>query len=402
MRSTKAIQLLAAALLSAAGTVGAGEPYAVAFEGNVAMVTRDGVTLRADVYRPDADGRFPVLLERTPYNKFSNIDTGLKGAARGYVVILQDVRGRNASDGDWYPFKFESADGYDSVEWAAALPYSNGKVGMIGGSYVGATQMLAAVAAPPHLVGIYPTVNASDYHAHWAYQGGAFEQLLAQAWSSALSLNGLERRTGKSALPSHWDMMKAPSDYPLLDPGSAAGLAGYYFDWIAHPAYDDYWRQWSIEEHYGQIRVPVLQLGGWYDIFQDGTLRNYVGIKQKGGSEAARSGQRLVMIPGGHAGFGRKVGDVDFGPDAQLDTWEYGLRWFDHLMKGVDNGIDREKPVRIFVMGRNVWRDEDAWPLARAKSTRYFLHSGGRANSAAGDGALGTEAPGAAAADRYV
>jgi len=343
-----------------------------------------------------------VLLERTPYNKYSNIDTGLKGAARGYVVILQDVRGRNASEGEWYPFKHEQADGYDAVEWAAALPYSDGKVGMIGGSYVGATQMLAAIAAPPHLVGIYPVVTASDYHSHWAYQGGAFAQMLAQAWSSALSVDVLQKRTGGSAAPAHWDYMRPPSLYPVIDPGTAAGVADYYFDWIAHPAYDDYWKQWSIEGHFSQIKVPVLSVGAWYDLFQDGSIRNYVGLREHAGTEASRKGQRLVIIPGGHAGFDRKVGEVDFGKDSVFDIDQTMFRWYDHLMKGVDNGIDREKPVRIFVMGINAWRDEDAWPLARARETPFYLHSAGKANSAAGDGALSGLAPGVEPPDTYV
>jgi putative CocE/NonD family hydrolase len=376
-------------------------PYAVAFEGNVAMVTRDGVKLRADIYRPKADGKFPVLLERTPYNKYSNIDSGLKGAVRGYVVILQDVRGRNASEGEWYPFKYEMADGYDAVEWAATLPYSNGKVGMTGGSYVGATQVLAAIASPPHLVGIYPTVTASDYHEHWAYQGGAFMQMLAQAWGSALSVNVLERRTGPSAAPSHWDYMKPPSEYPVIDPGTAKGVADYYFDWIAHPAYDDYWSQWSIQAHYAKVQVPVLTVAAWYDLFQDGSLRNYAGLRRGAGTEAARAGQRLVIIPGGHAGFGQKIGDVDFGKDSVLDLGELGYRWFDHLMKGVDNGVDREKPVKVFVMGINRWREEEDWPLARARETRFYLHSGGRANSVSGDGTLDTEPPGTEVPDTY-
>jgi putative CocE/NonD family hydrolase len=396
-------RVAAIAALLACGALRAEDgPYAVKYEGNVAVPMRDGVTLRADIYRPKADGRFPVLLERTPYNKYSNIDSGLRGAARGYVVVLEDVRGRSASEGDWYPFKFEPADGYDSVEWCAKLPYSNGKVGMIGGSYVGATQMLAAIAAPPHLVGLVPTITASDYHEHWAYQGGAFMQLLAQAWSSALSVDVLQRRTGASAAPAHWDYRRPPAAYPVIDPGKADGAAQYYFDWIAHPAYDDYWRQWSISGHYGLVTAPMVHVAAWYDLFQDGSLRNYVGLRRGAATEEARRGQRLVIIPGGHAGWGRKVGDVDFGADSEIDVEGYGLRWYDHLMKGIDNGIDREKPVRIFVMGRNVWRDEDDWPLARAKAVRYYLHAAAGANSLAGDGALSTEAPGAEPADSYV
>ena len=396
------LKIVAAAVLGVAGVACAGQTCDVKIENNAAAKMRDGVTLRADIYRPRAEGKFPVILERTPYDKRAGVGFGLKAAAQGYVYIVQDVRGRNASEGDWYPFKYETQDGYDSVEWAAALPYSNGKVGLFGGSYVGATQMLAAVATPPHLAGIMPFITASNYHEHWAYQGGAFEQMLAQAWSSALSINTLERRIGASANPAHWDMMHPVADYPLIDPGTAKGLADYYFDWIAHPAYDQYWKQWSIEEQFDRIRVPALHIAAWYDVFQDGSLRNYQGIKQQGGSESARKGQRLIVIPGGHAGATPKIGDLDFGKSSVLDMWALGLRWYDYILKGMDNGMGSEKPVRIFVMGKNVWRDEDDWPLARAKTTRYYLHSGGKANSAAGDGTLAIAPPANEPPDRYV
>ena len=379
----------------------AAESYEVKVETNVAAKMRDGVTLRADIYRPRAEGKFPVILERTPYDRRSGLGFGMKAAARGYVYIAQDVRGRWGSDGDWYPFKFEIQDGYDSVEWAAALPYSNGKVGLFGGSYVGATQMLAAISSPPHLVGIMPVVTASNYHEHWAYQGGTFCQLLAQAWSSALALNTLERRVSGSALPSHFDFMLPPTQYPLLEVGTAAGLAEYYFDWLAHPTYDDYWKQWSIEEHFDKIQVPALHVAAWYDLFQDGSIRNYIGIKSRGGTEAARHGQRLLIIPGGHAGSGPKIGDVDFGKDSVVDTGALGLRWYDHLLKGIDNGLAAEKPVRVFVSGRNAWREEDDWPPAHTVATRYYLHSAGNANSLSGDGALNLAAPAAEQPDRY-
>ena len=366
------------------------------------MKTRDSVVLRADIYRPGSGGKFPVIVERTPYDKRAEVELGKKAAGKGYVFVVQDVRGRWASDGEWYPLKHESNDGYDCIEWAAALPYSNGKVGMWGGSYVGATQMLAAISAPPHLAGIMPHVTASNCHEHWFYQGGAFAQLLNQAWSTALSINTLERRVARDAQPSHWDMKRPPADYPMLEVGPAVGLADYYYEWLAHPGYDDYWKQWSIEEHFGRINVPALHIGGWYDVFQDGTVRNYLGIKSKGGSEAARKGQRLVMIAGGHAGPGPKIGEVDFGKDAVLDIWALGFRWYDYLLKGIENGMAGEKPVRIFVMGKNVWRDEDDWPLARAAETRYYLHSGGSANTLAGDGVLSTTLPGTETADKYV
>jgi putative CocE/NonD family hydrolase len=375
--------------------------YPVEFEKEVAVKMRDGVTLRADIYRPRADGRFPVILERTPYDKFSEIHHGMMAAERGYVFIVQDVRGRYGSEGEWYPFRHEGQDTYDTVEWAASLRYSDGKVGMTGGSYVGVPLLLGAIEQPPHLVAIYPSVTDSNYHSHWAYRGGAFMQLLAQGWANSLSANELARRAEASPPPYRWGKLLPPVSFQVLDPGLSVGLGAFYFDWLAHPSYDAYWKQWSIEEHYAKIQVPALHLAAWYDIFQEGSLRNYVGIKELGGSEAARTGQRLIVIPGGHAGFGRKIGVVDFGAESVFDSWGYGMRWFDWRLKGVDDGISREKPVRIFVMGTNVWRDEDDWPLARAKSTRFFLHSAGKANSRGGDGTLAEEVPGDEPDDRY-
>ena len=365
-------------LLRAGNALAQGEKFDVTIENNVSMKTRDGVTLQADVYRPKADGKFPVILERTPYDKHMGVAFGLKAAARGYVYIIQDVRGRYTSEGDWYPHKFESRDGYDAVEWAAALPYSNGKVGMVGGSYVGATQMLTAIAAPPHLVGILPFVTAANYHEQWVYQGGAFAQSLNQLWTTALTIDTLGRRVGKDSVPLAGDMALPLNDYPVVVPGVSAGLADYYRDWIAHPRYDDYWKETAIDEHFSQIKVPALHVGAWYDFFQDGTLRNYLGIKAHGGAEAARNGQHLVMIVGGHAGAGPKIGDIDFGKDSVFDTTDLAFRWYDYLIKGIDNGMGSAKPVKIFVMGKNVWREEDSWPPARAQQTRYYLHSGAK------------------------
>ena len=148
---------------------------------------RDGITLRADIYRPKADGKFPVILTRTPYDKTGSLGTCMRVAAAGYVCVAQDVRGRFASEGEWYPFKHESEDGYDTIEWLAHQPWSTGVIGMWGGSYVGATQMLAAIAKPPHLAGIFPTITASDYHENWTYQGGAFEQWFNESWTTRSS-----------------------------------------------------------------------------------------------------------------------------------------------------------------------------------------------------------------------
>ena len=380
-----------------AATSAAPARYQVIFEHNVTAKMRDGVTLRADIYRPRAEGKFPVLLERTPYDKTHERDFGLKGGARGYVVVVQDTRGRYASEGEWYTFKNEANDGYDTVEWAAALPYADGKVGMFGGSYVGATQFWAAIAHPPHLAGIAPDVTASNYHDGWTYQGGAFEQWFNQSWASGLTEDTLRRASDRLTTPSEWRSVLPLANYPLRAVPDMKTLAPYYADWLAHPAYDDYWKALSIEDHYGQIQVPVFNLAAWYDIFLGGSLRNYELMKSKAGSEAARKGQRLLVGLGGHAGGWeqRKIGDVDFGEKAPFDGDALVLDWYDMLLKGVHNAFDGGKPVRIFVMGRNEWRDEDDWPLPRAKATKYFLHSGGKANSLAGDGRLSPEAPAA-------
>lgn len=394
--------LLAVVVFSAISYVPSAAPQApqsvgdIVIEHSVPMKTRDSVTLKADIYRPAGDGHFPVLLQRTPYNKDNAEDFARKAVARGYMVVVQDVRGRYTSDGEWYTFKHEVDDGYDTVEWAAALPHSNGKVGMFGGSYVGATQMLAAIARPPHLAGICPVVTASNYHENWTYQGGAFEQWFDESWASGLAQDTLDRTIRKDTNALVGDSVLPLTQYPIFNiPPVTNGaqltheLAPYFLDWLAHPTYDSYWKRWSIEENYGNIQVPALTIAAWYDLFQGGSLRNYIGMRDHAGGQAVRSQQRLLVIIGGHAGSGRKVGDVDFGPDAPFDEDGITLDWYDSLFLGKQNEFaDPAHPVRIFVMGKNEWRNEAAWPLARAQETSFFLSSGGNANTSAGDGAL--------------
>jgi len=332
---------------------------------------------------------------------------GVRGAEQGYVVIIQDVRGRYTSEGEWNPFRYESNDGFDTVEWAASLPYSNGKVGMFGGSYVGATQMLAALAHPPHLAGICPDVTASNYHDGWTYQGGAFEQWFNESWTSGLAQDTLNRNVqhATNALNGIW---KLPlENYPLFTVPSSdrtltSSLAQYFLDWLTHPNYDEYWKSVSIEEHFAEINVPVLTIAAWYDIFLGGSLRNYIGIKAHAGSDAARRGQHLLVVIGGHAGSGHKIGDVEFGGAANIDVDDEIIPWYDYLFKNARNEFATEKPVKIFVMGTNEWRREDDWPLARAVNTRYFLHSAGKANSLQGDGVLSTSPPRSETGDQYV
>jgi putative CocE/NonD family hydrolase len=375
----------------------------IVVERNVAMQTRDSVTLRADIYRPAAEGSYPVLLTRTPYSKDGTAVFARKAVARGYMVVAQDVRGRFASEGEWYPFKHEIEDGYDAVEWAAALPHSNGKVGMFSGSYVGATQMLAAISQPPHLAGICPVVTASNYHENWTYQGGAFEQWFNESWTASLAQDTFNRQIADAKNALVGSTVLPLSQFPIFNvklasdgAGLTHSLAPYFQDWLDHPIYDSYWKQWSIEENYDKIQVPALTITAWYDIFQGGSLRNFTGLQAHAGNEAARKGQRLLVAIGGHSGGGRTIGTVDFGPAAEeFNQDSVMLDWYDYLFLGKQNQFANGKPVKIFVMGENKWRDEEAWPLERTKEARYRLFSLQPANGANGvSGNGGLLAPG--------
>ena len=409
--TVRTIPLIAAVVISATNGAHAQQSYAVIAQNGVAMKTRDGVTLYSDIYRPRADGRFPVILMRTPYDKSVSwaVAPSYQIAAHGYVVVVQDVRGRYTSEGEWYPFRHESDDGYDAVEWVAALSSSDGRVGMMGGSYVGATQMLAAIAHPPHLAGICPVVTASNYHDGWTYQGGALEQWFDQNWTTQLATNTMWRLIAKDTNALLGAYTLPLTQYPAFNYASlpagadaTAQLARYYLDWLAHPNYDGYWKQWSIEEHFSDIGVPALHIGGWYDIFLNGTLRNYMGIKGHGANDAARNGQRLLVQIGGHAGFGRRIGDVEFGDEAvKFGSTDVLIDWYDYLFKGVQNEFASDKPVRVFVMGANAYRQESDWPPPQAQPTRYFLHSGGSANSLRGDGGLSLTPPRKETPDKF-
>ena len=369
-------------------------PLPVTVETAVKVPMRDGVALTADVYRPRAEGRYPVLLQRTPYDRRDPV-TGLLLASHGYVVVLQDTRGRFDSEGEFYPFRHEAADGYDTVEWAAGRPYSNGKVGMFGGSYVGATQMLAAMAHPPHLVAINPYVTASEYYEGWTYQGGALMQWFVSSWSSGLAVDTLRRKTAAMSHPRDWVEAMPPEAYRLIELPPVGELAPYVHDWMEHDTSDEYWKATRVSDHYGEMTVMALHEAGWHDIFSRGSIENFLGMRAKAATPEARAGQRLVVGPWAHAATSPegKIGDVVFGKDAAWDGNAKLLEWADFALKGQSNAYATGAPVRIFVMGDNAWRDEQEFPLARAKSTRYYLHAAKGANSAAGDGRLGTDPP---------
>ena len=366
------------------------QPYRVAIHSGVGVTMRDGVKLVADIYQPEAEGKFPVLLERTPYNRAGGAGSAAAMAARGYVVVIQDTRGRFDSQGEFYPFRYESQDGYDTVEWAASLPYANGKVGMFGGSYVGATQMLAAISAPPHLVAIQPYVTASDYYDGWTYQNGALMQWFASSWSSGLAVDTLRRKANGLQDPKSWVAQLPVDTYRMLELPPVSALGPYFSDWVAHERDDDYWRPWKISDHYATMNVKALHAGGWHDIFLKGTIQNYVGMRR---ASPARADQRLLLGPWAHAETSPegKIGDVTFGKSAVLDTDGTILRWYDYALKGMRNEYATGAPVRIFIMGENAWRDEQEFPLARTRYTNYYLRQG----------AVSTDAPGAEEPEAY-
>ena len=361
-------------------------------EFDVPVAMRDGTRLFADIYRPAGGGRYPVLLQRTPYDK-SSADTrvraldAIRAAQEGFAVVIQDVRGRYASEGDFYTFVNESSDGYDTVEWAASQGWSSGRVGMYGGSYVGATQWLAAIAKPPHLTAIAPTITSHDYYEGWTYQGGAFQLNFALSWALGLTLfnsEHLARRFGDveadmARLTHAIDNMEAAAQHLPLEDNPAferRELTPYYRDWIAHGEDDDYWRRWNIERRHHTLNLPALHRGGWYDIFLGGTLRNFTGMRSHAASETARVGQRLLLGPWIHDGPSPKVGEVDFGVGAagdSIDVDGHTLRFFEQWLKGVDEGHSEDAPIDIFVMGANEWRKEWEWPLARTRFERRNL-----------------------------
>jgi len=304
-------------------------PLRLTVERDVAAPMRDGTVLYADVYRPEAPARYPVVLLRTPYNKafariaYLQLDP-MRAAAHGYALVVQDTRGRYASEGEFYCFRHEVGDGYDTIEWAASQPWADGNVGMYGASYMGATQWLAALARPPHLRCLVPMITASDYHEGWTYQGGAFELGLNLSWTLATLVLanlghfglGAEESRVRAELVEAVDHMCGPferlplADLPIL---RQHRLAEYYFDWLAHPEDDVYWQEWNIEARHAELTVPALNVGGWHDIFLGGTLRNYVGLRERGGSAAARE-SRLIVGPWLHSTLFPNVnGEVDFG-----------------------------------------------------------------------------------------
>lgn len=387
--------------------------YDVVAERDVMVTMRDGVRLATDLYFPGiggnrAPGRFPVLLERTPYNKYGPGDVAMAKffARHGYVTAVQDVRGRFASEGEWYAFALEGPDGYDTVEWLGTQDWSDGKVGTIGLSYSGSDQHALATLNPPHLAAMFASEAMANYHTGSMRQGGAMElrfmiYAFTMAWDSpqAQANPALQAAVKRELDNIHQWLRRTP-----LKPGVSVlrhfpSIERWVLDVLRHGDYDDYWKQhgYNVEEYYDEhADVPLYLLSGWYDSYTRATTDNYIAL-----SERKRGPVRMIVGPWTHGTTTMErtfSGDADFGIDAPLDYDAYRLRFFDATMKGLDTGILDEPPVRLFVMGGGsgrkllnghldhggYWRDEAEWPLRRARPTPYYLHA---------DGSLTPDAP---------
>lgn len=384
-------------------------------ERGVAVPMRDGVNLRATIYRPAPEGRYPVLLQRNPYNRdFLPIATAvldpLRAAANGYVVVVQDVRGRWESEGGpFYAYRDEFQDGCDSVAWAAQLPFANGRVGMYGLSYMGMAQWQAAVAQAPALQAIAPVTAPNDAF-ELDYRGGAFQLGLLTYWSMLpIGPNAVQRSQSENRLAeflgliedidanARWYRHRPLRSFPPLQ--RAGGFAPFFFDPLDHPTRDAYYEQFTVHHRHAAVRVPALIIAGWYDLLLGNDLRHFQSLRREGASVEAREGTRLIVGPWSHGMFASTVGDLDFGVrasglllDLREDLTGLHLRWFDYWLRDHGTGLRDDPPVRVLVMGENRWRGFRAWPPPEARPLRYHCRANGH---------LTREAPDDESPDRY-
>ncbi len=396
-------------------------PFKVVRDDDLAMTTRDGVILRADVYRPEALGPYPVLVRRTPYGKRSNdlaadFSEAHYFASHGYLVVVQDTRGRFTSDGVWYPFIYEARDGYDTIEWAATLPGSSRAVGTFGQSYGAIIQYLAATQRPPHLRTSIPVSAYQLTFENCWYNAGALELGWLLSYFVNMAEDVLAAEGDRASIAELAKLKVDPAvrfsaltedalrHLPLRDWIDRLGRgAPFLADILGHSTDGPYWWATDLSRQLFNINVPMLHIGSWYDIANRDTPLYFTGLRSS--ALDARDGHALIMGPWAHQlPFNQPTsggtGDIDFGPEAAISLIDIERRWFDHYLKAEGANLPRS-PVRIFVMGENRWRDEQQWPLARTDYTSYYLHSGGSANTLNGDGILSVEAPGDEPADHY-
>jgi putative CocE/NonD family hydrolase len=370
---------------------------------------RDGVELMTDVYMPAEGGPFPTVVSRTPYDRANHmihsVPSAIALAQSGYAVVSQDVRGRYDSDGDWYPFRSEADDGADTLKWAAAQSWSNGTLGMTGASYFGLTQWQAAQSGDPNLKAIVPRVAYSDVYHNWVYTGGALQLGFCLNWAILMSTR--TNRNQPMYMPDERHLNSLYWSLPMIDADEAAGRrVGFWKEWISHPSYDEYWEGMSpIESSYDDASAAAYSMAGWFDIFLQGSLNNFMGMTAGAKTPEARKNQKLLVGPWihqlGDQGTHSKTGDIDFGPNALIDIQTEQSRWLNAHLKGEDDGILAEPRVKVFVMGANRWRESDEWPIPGTQYTPWYFGSGGNANSMLGDGTIAPENATGDAADTF-
>jgi len=360
----------------------------------VSMRTRDGVRLDADLYSAEGEGPFPVLLMRQPYGRriASTICYAHPWwyADQGYIVVIQDVRGRGTSQGAFRPFADDVADGEDSIAWASALANSSGVVGMYGFSYQGTNQLLAASSRPPALKAVAPAMIGWDIGADWAYENGAFCLAAGLGWATQIGAETARLAGDKEAFDAFFRASRGGT--PFLSPVAARpdyvehfAHRTHYQAWLDNSPDAPYWRDLSPAYRASTATVPMLFVGGWYDSHLPGTIAAF---KHFAATWPAQT--RITIGPWTHFPWTRKVGEHDFGPEAVSTIDQLQVRWFDHWLKGKDSGLMTEAPVRLFDLGRNTWREFPSWP---AKSTTFYLVGGGRASVDESDGKLDTDPP---------
>lgn len=386
----------------------------ILIEKNLLVPLRDGVLLATDLYRSTAGLPAPVLVMRLPYDKERAISPEVLGFVRaGYHLVIQDSRGRFASQGDFHASFQEIHDSADCYAWVAQQPWCNGRIGTLGTSYLGQVQWLSAPQMPTAVETMAVLLAPIDHYSDIAYRGGVLNLGSMLFWCSMMALGEQERRVAAGQAAPEMRQKQAGAlmnlaqlynELPLAEMVHLQGVSPHFFNWVGHPSYDDFWQGIDARQ-YEQIDKPVLHIGGWYDIFLNGTLQGFTGMRQRA-KNAARNRQKLVVGPWSHGTnwtasyYEQEFGLHASGEAAGLSALQ--LRWMDRWVKGVENGIDQEPPVRIFVMGSNQWRDAADWPLPDTRYTPYYLHSAGRANTLHGDGTLSPEPPTHEPADSFV
>lgn len=412
MRKSIFIALLASFVFSQQIILAApSSSFEVEVRTDVKIPMRDGVELSANIFLPKipqgtagaAEGKFPVILIRSPYGKGNEkYGDGLFYAGRGYVLVSQDCRGKGTSQGQWEPFANEGDDGRDTQKWVLSQPWCDGSIATSGGSYVGFTQWISAPNAGDHLKAMFTVVPLVDTYGDGVYTDGAMNLALMMGWGSMVSFGPGEQPAVLAWRPEDWT--KAYRTLPLSEWDRAIGRKVQYLrDWVAHPQFDEYWAARSIRGKWQDITVPICTVGGWYDIFARSVFEHVNAVRATSRSQDVRKHQHLIMGPWGH-GISQdgKVGELNFGKDSVINLRDLQTKWFDYWLKDQQAGADTWPAFRIFVMGANQWRDEQEWPLKRTQYTPYYFHSKGSANTLKGDGTLNAEKPSNEPSDEFV